>query len=334
MHAKQNLLIGTIITFSLGILVGQLVPVNVFRRKPANAITRVRQSGFTYIKPLLRCETPSTVEIKALKDLSDELKTYVTQSEQQNVAEDISVYFSDTISGSWFAINGEKTYTPASLLKVPIMMMYFKEAASNSAILSQTAIYGGGDGNLMSHYKPSIPLEINRAYSADDLIVKMITESDNNAKDMLLANFKQGNLAQVLEELSLPLTFFEEQEDTYDVGTYAAYFRTLYSATYLNRYYSERALAILSQSKFSKGLVAGVPQDVSVAHKFGERTQDGTTRRQLHDCGVIYYPDSPYILCVMTRGNSFDKLEQVIATISAKSYQAVDHWRKNQVDNP
>jgi len=27
---------------------------------------------------------------------------------------------------------------------------------------------------------------------------------------------------------------------------------------------------------------------------------------QLHDCGIVYYPETPYLLCVMTKGWNFE----------------------------
>jgi hypothetical protein len=45
---------------------------------------------------------------------------------------------------------------------------------------------------------------------------------------------------------------------------------------------------------------------------------------QLHDCGIIYYPGNPYLLCVMTRGTDWSALEKTIQTISAMTYKEVD----------
>jgi beta-lactamase class A len=70
-------------------------------------------------------------------------------------------------------------------------------------------------------------------------------------------------------------------------------------------------------------LVAGVPAGIPVAHKFGETGQVGG-ERQLHDCGIVYYPNSPYILCIMTRGNNFEELPNIIKQISSEVYKHVD----------
>ena len=61
---------------------------------------------------------------------------------------------------------------------------------------------------------------------------------------------------------------------------------------------------------------------------FGEHTQqysDGNVLfSDLHDCGIIYHPEHPYFLCVMTQGPSIEMLEGVIARISEKVFDFVD----------
>jgi hypothetical protein len=85
---------------------------------------------------------------------------------------------------------------------------------------------------------------------------------------------------------------------------------------------SEKALSYLAETTFDKGLVAGVPEAVAVAHKFGEAgREDGSL--QFHDCGIVYYPGRPYILCVMTRGGSFEPLYAAVADISRTVYEEV-----------
>ncbi|MDO8560151.1 MAG: serine hydrolase [bacterium] len=61
------------------------------------------------------------------------------------------------------------------------------------------------------------------------------------------------------------------------VKDYASFFRILYNASYLNREQSERALGLMTKTRFRDGIIAGVPAGRPVAHKFGERTtlEDG-----------------------------------------------------------
>jgi len=42
---------------------------------------------------------------------------------------------------------------------------------------------------------------------------------------------------------------------------------------------------------------------------------------QLHDCGIVYYPQRPYVICVMTKGRDLDVLKNVIKGISEIVYE-------------
>jgi len=72
------------------------------------------------------------------------------------------------------------------------------------------------------------------------------------------------------------------------------------------------------------GIAIGVPPAVTVAHKFGEKSDatDGTV--QLHDCGIVYYPQHPYLACVMSKGPDFEALDDVIAGVSRIIFAEID----------
>ncbi|HEX8923420.1 MAG TPA: serine hydrolase, partial [Patescibacteria group bacterium] len=112
--------------------------------------------------------------------------------------------------------------------------------------------------------------------------------------------------------------------DIISVKSYASFFRILFNSSYLDNDMSEKALEILSTSRFKDGLIAGVPNGVAIAHKFGERQYLATGQKQLHDCGIVYPASSrPYLICVMTRGQDFSHMENSIKDISAAIYNEV-----------
>jgi hypothetical protein len=112
------------------------------------------------------------------------------------------------------------------------------------------------------------------------------------------------------------------------VQTYESVFRVLYNASYLSREASDWALEILADSEFKTGLVAGVPSNVTVSHKFGEHSVENGV--QLHDCGIVYHPRHPYLLCVMSKGTNFDMLDDVIAGVSRVVYSEIDAQSQKQ----
>src|SRR6185503_17380876 len=113
------------------------------------------------------------------------------------------------------------------------------------------------------------------------------------------------------------------QDYLIDTHTYASFFRILYNATYLDRHDSEEILTTLTEASFKDGLIADIPASVTVAHKFGSRKVDDAGKVQLHDCGIIYVPGKPYILCVMTQGTDFNKLADFIQSVSKLVYNDV-----------
>jgi beta-lactamase class A len=154
----------------------------------------------------------------------------------------------------------------------------------------------------------------------------MIIYSDNLAMNVMFQKFPNISPEGVFKDLNIELTSDESTgEAEVNVYLYASFFRILYNASYLRPEFSNWALQLMTNTAFHDGLVAGVPKDVVVAHKFGER--ENIEGRQLHDCGIIYHPRSPYLLCIMTRGKEFNELAQVIQKLSSFVYKKVDENR-------
>jgi beta-lactamase class A len=150
----------------------------------------------------------------------------------------------------------------------------------------------------------------------------MIEYSDNEAKELILHTLEPGFVEKVMADIGIKVNP-GDNPDFVSVKDYSGFFRLLYNATYLNRTLSEKALQILSKTRYNKGLVAGLPSGITIAHKFGERAFSDSNIKQLHECGVVYVEGSPYEICVMTRGTDFDQLASVIADISALVYKDV-----------
>lgn len=276
---------------------------------------------FKFINPLLLVDTPR--QAPEYSDLKKSVEAYISKVQNQHKADSVSVYFRDLNLGKWIGVNEDTTYDPSSMLKVAVMMGYLKEADRNPSVLLQKLPYTPV-ADPGQHYPPEHPLAPG-AYPARELIDKMITESDNDALASLYTADRQSFI-DVLRSLAIPPPPTASDLDFVSPKTYSAIFRTLYSSTYLPRVLSEQALQLLSYTKFTNGLVAGVPAGTVVSHKFGEHTTLSNltlVSHQLHDCGIVYYPGRPYFLCVMTRGADFQNLESIIADISKTVYDAV-----------
>jgi len=104
----------------------------------------------------------------------------------------------------------------------------------------------------------------------------------------------------------------------------------LFNATYLNKELSEKALEILSKINYKDGLIAGLPNDIQVSHKFGitSTNKGGVSKKELHDCGIVY-TDTPYLICVMTKdSNNIQNPQNLIKNISAMVYNQLNYYNK------
>ncbi|NDE68333.1 serine hydrolase [bacterium] len=305
------------------------VPSGTSFTSPADADGSIREADERYqmIKPLLLCSEKSSF----YQDQTIEAKfsDYINRVKASGQVTNVAVYFKDLNSGSWTAVNGNDRYSPASLLKVALMLSYYKLAEINPSILSKQVVYESKQNlNANEHFEPTKTLQTGGVYTFDSIIKTMISNSDNNAFAVLQNFADKTSLSEVYSDLGMPQPPQSDDAATIDflsVKTYAHIFRVLYSATYLTRELSEKALEILSQTRFSQGLRAGLPDGTIVANKFGERTVQDTDQnvlfRELHDCGIVYAPQHPYIMCVMTKGDDFTKLARVISSLSSIAYK-------------
>lgn len=304
-----------------------------FSQKTDIQLLRAGQEKGQLINPLIACDVTSSQPSSKLESLKETLKNLVDEKIKNNIAKRISIYYRDLNSGSWTGVNEDDKYIPASLIKVPLLMAYYKKAETDPEILNKkiTNNLEFDEDSVQEVAKPPTPLEKGKEYSASDLLFRMIAYSGNNSHKLLSQLLNPNYEEQIYKDLNVqyPNVFDPPTTEITSAKTFATFFRVLYNANYLSNKTSEQALELLTKTIFKEGLVSGVPKDIEVAHKFGERTihynETGeVVFRELHDCGIVYKTDKPYALCVMTQGMDFENLKKVIGEVSAKTYDFVN----------
>lgn len=318
-----------LVTLILGVVIGFFSRdafkfVNSNRDKPGYI---ERHEGVNqFINPLLACDAADDIiSNPELGNIKGKVEPVVRSAMTNNSNITVGVYFRELNDGYWFTIGETEKFVPASLKKVPLMIALLKQAEREIGLLDRRIKYDlTNDYNHAQNVKPSKTLEFGRSYTVKDLIYRMIVYSDNNAFTCLTRIVDRNEYANAYTKLRM-LNPREVKDDEYlSVQTYASFFRILYNASYLNRELSDAALGILAQSEFRDGLVAGVPSTIPVAHKFGEQTNASEGTVQLHDCGIIYHPLHPYLLCIMSRGTDFASLDDIVKDISKTVFSEVD----------
>lgn len=218
--------------------------------------------------------------------LEADLESYIKKIDIQAA----SVYIEDLENGEVYAVNEDFEYMAGSLFKVPILM---------------TFLYKG-------QYGP------NKV-----LLEKMIVESDNEALEALRPKMSLIDYLSLVYGIGLK----QNSQNGIEITTpkeFQKVFKEIYKPRYLDPEMASKAIDLLSQTTYKNGLVAGVPEGVKVAHKYGiaraQADPESSVEINLSDCGIVFSQD-PYMICVMVAGEDQESLEKVLAEISEIAYK-------------
>lgn len=328
LSANPYILIGIMVS---ALYLGYVAGVSIEKSKYVDFLKkfntfRVQSDKFYYINPPIGIISPSANEVGLYLDIRSEIVSYLDAAKKQGLLEDYSFYFRDINSSLWFGINEDRNFSPASLYKIPVALVIYKESEKNPELLQRKLVYSAeiAKKNKESLLSPPSLLEVGGSYSVEELVKIMLVQSDNGAKDLLLSVLNVTYLSKLFEIVSLANP---TMSDDYKVSSqnYSFFFRVLYNGSYLNEENSELILSYLVNSSYKDALVAGIPPVVPAAHKFGifdlGNRGIGINSIQLHDCGIVYLPGSPYIFCLMTKGKKSDVLAGVISQVSQIVYR-------------
>jgi beta-lactamase class A len=286
---------------------------------------QAKNSPYALVRELLAYRTPEATKYGEYTDLKSLLEADVTKALKAGDVSRVSFYFRDLDTARWVGIDQDVRSHPASLMKVPLMIAYYKVAEIDPALFSKRVTYHTVT-DLPAFDTPSELVE-GKIYTIAELMRRMIIDSDNGATYTLLEQINPELLSGIYTALGIPEPGVDTAEYQISARTYGLFFRILYNATYLSPASSEKALDLLTRTTFANALVGGVPEGVKVAHKWGEHveaTKEGiVTGIDLSDCGVVYYPEHPYLLCVMVSAKNETTAEDVIKTISKTTYDGV-----------
>lgn len=291
------------------------------------ADTEVRQVGgnLRFVSPLLSCGIDSVISSNgAINAIQSDVNQVIADAKKKNTITDSGIYFKEFNDGSSFYINEAAKFTPGSLLKVPLALSLLRRYVSDPTFAKTPILYDGGAQDFPQAFPAEKTAEKGKTYTFDELLTLSLVYSDNIATQILSQMLTRTEINDAYSDLGIDVPQNNGDDYTMSVRTYGSFFRILYNGTYLPPFLSDRVLELLSHSTFTQGLVAGVPQGVAVAHKFGERERGDNEPAQLHDCGIVYKAKHPYLLCVMLRGNDIQALPDVIANVSRTVYQDLD----------
>jgi len=291
--------------------------------------------NYKFINKHTPCFNAQVVGKQEYTSLRSEIYAYIENEKKTNDSVLVSVFFRDLNTGPTFGINENADFIPASLLKLPnvLALFSFNEENPSANVFDRSIMITGDPLENTQEFKPEMKLEKNKEYLVSEIVKYSLAYSDNLA-DNALRNYLKilsadtDILTQTYRELGIVDANASIEKEIVTPKTYASMFRLLYNSSFLNSENSEKVLSALSQSTFNDGLRQGVPSDIVIAHKFAERILEGN-EKQLHDCGIVYYPKNPYLICVMVKGGDFTKMTNIISHISGAVFEEFDSRKIN-----
>lgn len=220
-------------------------------------------------------------------------------------------------------INADKSFVAASTAKVPILLTLYKKIEQGDITKSQMLTVTAADKATGTGY--FISLSNGSKKSVIQTAEAMIKASDNTATNMIIRRLGDGNYTngrKVIQSFADELGATGTNMTTNDITArdLALYFQKLHRYETTTAELSEEMLTLLTQDEkmddtFKTRLVAGVPEDVRVAHKIGSQTGSIT------DAGIIYLPRKNYLVVVNVTNGGWLEADAKIAHISKVIYE-------------
>ncbi len=250
-------------------------------------------------------QSPST---DAPKPLAERLEPLIKAHKGK-----VGVALKNLKTGESYSYNADEAMPTASLIKFPVMIEAYRQAAEckidlNSTVILQKKDKVPGSGVLTSQFSDGATFPLR------DAVRLMITYSDNTATNLVVDAIGLGSTAATMEKLGCPNTkihskvyrrdtsIFPERSKQYGLGSTTAnemvrLFEELQAKRLVDEKSSnamrEHLLACEDKAKFPRFL----PPGTKVAFKTGSVDESRTC------AGVIECKAGPIALCVLTTDN-------------------------------
>lgn len=237
----------------------------------------------------------------------------------------MGVAIKDLTTGEEILINDQLTFPTGSSIKIPVLIELHKQAAEGKYKLTdrrwvEKKDQVGGSGVIVNFGDHASQLSLS------DLATLMIVLSDNTATNMLIDQVGVANVNRALDELGLKQIRLRRKmidqaasargdENTATPREAAALMEKLFRGQVVNRQLSEDVLKFLKIRKGSP-VPRLLPAGVEIANK------PGGVEGVACDWAVVYVPNRPYAIAVMTNYNGPDgeAADEAIAKVSKLAY--------------
>ncbi|HQU07535.1 MAG: hypothetical protein B7X04_00130 [Parcubacteria group bacterium 21-54-25] len=206
-------------------------------------------------------------------------------------------------NGFLFEHNANGEFRAASVGKVPIALYLLYLVETNGARLEDRFVvsaeyYQPGSG-VLSRLTPGVELTLK------DLVVLMLTVSDNTAADLLVKAHGADKINNYLTSLGFQKTQLGIKDDDFDFGAttpreMAVMLEGIYSARYLNREHSDLLLQIMKECENQLGIKRLLPYTRRDGAKLETANKGGSHDRLRNDIGIVF-TKQPYVIAIFSK---------------------------------
>lgn len=262
------------------------------------------------------------------------------ESHDGDVAVHVMVLDNDNRPKATWGYQSDKVMPTASLIKLPVLMELYRQAATKELSLDDQVTLRQedkvpGSGILTEHFSAGAQLALR------DAARLMIRYSDNTATNLVLDAIGLPSTGKTMAELGFPETQIHakvyrrdtsialERSKAYGLGSttasdMVALLVQLERGTFVSQEVCHEILEHLMQCDDTSKMPKLLPTGVTVAHKTGAVTRVRT------DSGIIYHPSAKIVLAILTNDNAdtswaeSNEANRLCARIARDVYDLVD----------
>lgn len=262
----------------------------------------------------LPANTENAAYAKLKKKLTVELDSY---------GEKVAVAVASVNGDNTIAINGDKQFVSASMIKLLVLAEFIDEVDTGKISLSdvyssEKADIVGGTGVIQNE-------PVGTKYTYDDLARHMIMYSDNTATNVLIDIMGMSTINAKAEELGLENTklnrkmmdLHSEVENYISANDAAKVLAGIAAGELGSKRMRKKAMGYLRKQTDNAGLAQGLPDDVVFAHK------TGSLNSIRHDGGIVECR-SPYVIVVLTKIGA-QPANNLMKSIASTTYQLLEN---------
>ncbi len=216
-------------------------------------------------------------------------------------------------TGEQFLFRENEPMPTASLIKLPVMVEVYRQAAAGQVDLDAPVTLREqdkvpGSGILRPHFSPGTQMPLR------DAVRLMMAYSDNTATNLVLDQIGLESTALAMEKLGFPNTkihakvfrrdtsVFPERSKAFGLGSttaaeMVALLEQLHGGTLADEAATKEMLDHLLQCENETRFPLYLPPGTKIGHK------TGSVSRVRCDAGIILSPSGPIALCVLTSEN-------------------------------